>query len=115
MPAKKKAAPAAKKSTALDIDALLAEAGFVEPDKITLRWRGEDWEMTPVSAIDPRLLSDMASVDGLVKIIEAGLGEEQFARFPMPRAVELPDGTTEMGLFLDAWADASGETADPGE
>lgn len=117
MPAAKKTAARRprKPSVDVDIDALLKEAGFKEPDRVSLRWRGRDWSLVPVSAVDPRLLAEIASVDGVIAALEEALGPEQAAEFPMPRAVELPDGNTELGVFLDAWADASGESASSGE
>lgn len=119
MPAAKKkpAAEAASKpeQNRVDVDALLKEAGFAEPEKVTVRWRGRDWLMTPVSAVNPLLLSEMGSVAGVVDVLRDALGDQFDDGFPIPRGVELPDGSTEMSVFLDAWSDASGESADAGE
>jgi hypothetical protein len=88
---------------------------FEEPAKITLRWRGQDWQITPVSAIDPKALAQLGSLTGILAILEEALGPEQYADFPNPRGVMTPTGKTEIEVFLDAWADASDEAVDSGE
>jgi len=99
-----------------DIDALLVEMGFVEPDKISLRWRGKDWLIKPVSAVDPRALTQLGTLDGVLSILEDALGPAVYKKFPMPRGLAIP-GTdkTELEVFLDAWSRASDEAASPGE
>lgn len=98
-----------------DVDALLAEAGLVEPDPVTLRWRGKDWQLKPVGAVDPRLTAKLRTVEQADACLREALGPKQYKAFPMPRTILLPDGRTEIGLFLDAWLSASNEGADVGE
>lgn len=99
----------------VDLDALLAEAGLEEPEEIALRWKGQDWKIKRVNALDPRLLTKVSTVEEVVELLTGALGPEQFEDFPMPRTVPLPDGRTELGFFLDSWAEASGESASLGE
>lgn len=103
MPARKKVEPNR------DIDALLKQANFTEPEPVAIKWRGRVWTLTPITAIDPRKIGSMDTVEGVVSLIEEALGEKQAEEFPMPRGVELPDGRTEMSVFLDAWTSASDE------
>lgn len=99
----------------LDLDALLAEAGLVEPDPISLKWRGQIWSITPISALNPKVLTELGSLDGVLGVIGEALGEEQYVRFPAPRQLQLPNGKTELEMFLDAWTSVSNESASAGE
>ena len=99
----------------LDLDAMLLEAGFVEPEPITLRWKGKNWKIKPTSAVDPRALANMGSIEGVVDVIADALGPKQAKTFPIPRGVILPNGKSEMEFFLDAWSAASGDGATSGE
>lgn len=104
-----------KKKPVVDIDALLAEMDFQEPEQITLRWRGKDWQIKPVGAVDPKVLSQLGSLEGILGILKDALGARQFKDFPTPRGVMTPVGKTEIEVFLDAWSAASEESADAGE
>lgn len=99
----------------VDIDALLAEMDFKEPEEIVLRWRGKDWHIKPVGAVDPKALSQLGSLEGILGILKDALGAQQFKSFPTPRGVMTPAGKTEIEVFLDAWSAASEESADAGE
>lgn len=99
----------------LDLDAMLLEAGFVEPEPILLRWKNEIWEIKPVSAVDPRATANLGTVEGVIGVIEDALGPDQAKSFPIPRGVMLPNGKSELEFFLDAWSAASGDGAAAGE
>lgn len=101
--------------SAVDVDALLAEMQFEEPEKISLRWRGKDWQIKPVGAVDPKVLTQLGSLEGILLILQDALGSEQFTDFPTPRGVMTPIGKTEIEVFLDAWSAASEEPAEVGE
>lgn len=103
------------KKNYVDIDALLAEMDFKEPERVTLRWRGKDWQIKPVGAVDPKALTKLGSLEGILGILQDALGPQQYKNFPNPRGVMTPIGKTEIEVFLDAWSAASDESADVGE
>lgn len=99
-----------------DLDALIAEAGLIEPPKVHIHWKGQDWALAPLGALDPRLLVEATKdLEGMVLAIEAGLGSRQRKLFQMPRQVMLGNGFTEIQYFLDVWAEASNEVIGLGE
>lgn len=91
----------------MDLDALLVEMGFVEPERVSLKWRGREWSLKPVNTIDPRLLAQLGTLKGIIAVLKDGLGVKDFKVFPMPRGVDLPNGKTEIEFFLDCWSDLS--------
>ena len=100
----------ARKKADVDVDALLKEAAFKEPEPVDIRWRGKVWKMKRLSAVDPRLIGSIDTVSGVLAALDdALLSDADRDTFPMPRAVALDDGRTELSVFLTAWAEASGE------